>query len=942
MRLLDLADSLASVSEPHREGPVRLPFRVDLRDLSLWLQGGNPFAEHLEGHVGGTRSLEGLLARQVTTGSGGASFEVEDLHAVAKVSSLLIVLDGLDEVADIGERTRVVREVTSAVTRLRSIAASLQVVVTSRPAAFANSPAFPTERFQYCHLQSITQPLVIQYAERWIAARGLEPALADDVREVLADKLEEPHMRELARNPMQLAILLSLIHRRGPSLPDKRTALYDSYVHLFFDREAEKTDHVREHRDLLVDIHQYLGWRLQAEAETGKSLGSISSDRLREMLVRYLAHEERGPELVESIFHGLVERVVAIVSRVEGTYEFEVQPLREYFAARYLYDTAPYSPPGAERTGDKTDRFDALARNFYWLNVTRFYAGCYSKGELPSLVDRLELLAESEGFQETTHPRYLATMLLSDWVFAQQPRSMKNVVDLALEDLGVRRAAIGAGEPLTLPAQSGRDELVESCWQLLRTDPRSDRAAEVASTLRANSCDAQLDARFLDAIRSTKGKRRTRFFSHGEWTGSLSRLPLDAVESLLAERSEDRARLSSLMHACRFDVLEASETVTTYVADELLAGRLRAPLTGGPPSSPLEALGQALRIPLAMVDFYSGAGQRWLGAWQELSVPIAEGTASADLAAKCWATAAVLTDQLSRPPTDWTTSLAPWREFIEQFRDLWGDRRIELEFAAASAGIKSRKEKGAVGADLFDPAHNICDRARYARLLAGNSRWWGRQLDAAPRRGEALFVVSLFFAWASAGTLVSQLEMFNDWLANASAAEAEAVFWAVVAGSRMNVSLDRKRLTLDDSALPDVLHPRTVVTLARRAGPTVEAALYLKYLERYDGSDRRVLHFCSRMAWKLVNQDSMPWPTVLEVIRRAYASGAIVTPLRPGYRTGRAQVALPDDVARTVVKHSREYPLEIVAVAESRCRELMNDTIVPVEATARAQGWSWE
>ena len=85
---------------------------------------------------------------------------------------------------------------------------------------------------------------------------------------------------------------------------------------------------------------------------------------------------------INKLYAGMVERVVALVSRVEGTVEFEVQPLREYFAACHLYYTAPQSSPGKERPGSKPDRFDAISRNFYWLNVTRFYAGCYSKGEL--------------------------------------------------------------------------------------------------------------------------------------------------------------------------------------------------------------------------------------------------------------------------------------------------------------------------------------------------------------------------------------------------------------------------------------------------------------------------------------------------------------------------------------------------------------------------------
>ena len=203
-----------------------------------------------------------------------------------------------------------------------------------------------------------------------------------EVKRILEDKLGESHIRELAKNPMQLAILLSLIHTRGASLPDKRTALYDSYIDLFFSREAAKSSIVRDHRDLLIDIHRYLAWVLHSEAEQGRERGSISSERLQGLLTDYLRGEGQDPSLGMKLFTGMVERVVAVVSRVEGTYEFEVQPLREYFAARYLYDTAPYSPPGNEKRGTKPDRFDAIARNFYWLNVTRFYAGCFSKGEL--------------------------------------------------------------------------------------------------------------------------------------------------------------------------------------------------------------------------------------------------------------------------------------------------------------------------------------------------------------------------------------------------------------------------------------------------------------------------------------------------------------------------------------------------------------------------------
>ena len=86
---------------------------------------------------------------------------------------------------------------------------------------------------------------------------------------------------------MQLSILLFLIRTKGVSLPDKRTHLYDRYVDVFFDREAEKTEWVLKHRPELEGIHQALGWKLHAAAEVGgdgtipSMSWQISSTRIR-------------------------------------------------------------------------------------------------------------------------------------------------------------------------------------------------------------------------------------------------------------------------------------------------------------------------------------------------------------------------------------------------------------------------------------------------------------------------------------------------------------------------------------------------------------------------------------------------------------------------------------------------------------------------------------
>ena len=169
---------------------------------------------------------------------------------MVRASAILIVFDGLDEIADLTRRAAVTEELCRGVTRLTALALDLQCVVTSRPSVFAESPSFP-EDYLYLELRSITKAACQTYADKWIKAKGIVGRDASEIRKVLREKLAQPHLADLSRNPMQLAILLSLVHSRGSSLPEKRTALYDSYMDYFVSRESEKSSVVRDYRDLL-------------------------------------------------------------------------------------------------------------------------------------------------------------------------------------------------------------------------------------------------------------------------------------------------------------------------------------------------------------------------------------------------------------------------------------------------------------------------------------------------------------------------------------------------------------------------------------------------------------------------------------------------------------------------------------------------------------------
>lgn len=404
---------------------TRIPFKIDLRDVASWIEKKNPYKDSLPQDYfdkNWRNALESYLISHIFYHSKIENFESTDFLAIIQVSPVLFVFDGFDEIADMKLRQEVIDFINKGIQRLTSNAMSIQIIVTSRPAAFSGAVVFPVQNYPHFELTNVTPSIIDEYVGKWIKASRMQPRDASDLKRLVTDKLQMPHLRELAKSPMQLAIFITLLRTKGQSLPNKRTALFDSYISLFFDRESEKSRLVRDKRDLIIDIHQYLAWVLHSEAERYRKSGSIGLDDLKVRLRKYLSDEGHDPTVTDQLFDVMKERVCALVSRVQGTFEFEVQPLREYFCAKYLYTTAQNSTAGDVKPGTKPERLHAILRNPYWQNVVRFFAGCADAGELDMIIEELKGLQEDELLKYTHFPRILTSQLLSDYVFTQRPK----------------------------------------------------------------------------------------------------------------------------------------------------------------------------------------------------------------------------------------------------------------------------------------------------------------------------------------------------------------------------------------------------------------------------------------------------------------------------------------------------------------------------------------
>ncbi|MFB8033249.1 NACHT domain-containing protein [Streptomyces sp. NPDC056004] len=929
-RLLGLEEELEKFQSAHIASAIRLPFHVDLRDLSSWLRKENPFdVTSTETPPHWANTLESFLAAQVRHESGGIAFTPADLDSVTSTTPVLLMLDGLDEVPDLNDRRAVVNAVSEGINRIEFSCPSLLTVVTSRPSAFAKSPGFPKKSFTYWALTDLTLPLVLQYTDSWLRARDIPHKEAFERRRVLGEKLGHPHIADLARNPMQLAILLWLVDKKGLSLPDKRTALYNAYMDTFLDREADKSIIVRDERDLILELHGYLAWELHCQAELGKSRGSISEGKLKQLLKRYLNREGYTKvELVDQLFTGITQRVMVLTSRVENTFEFEVQPLREYFAARYLYSTAKVSPQGQERTGTRSDRFEALLRNPYWLNVSRFYAGFSDKGELANLADLLETLYEDSDFGLVTYPREVSATLLRDQVFAQKPRSAAKVFEMLVSE-----------ESLTLLRDTGLDKQNLS----FAADSGHDFGSRIKDRVEKSLTAGHPDLASAALLPLNCDLNEIRDWWLAKWSalkGGLQRkhwiLLAGAAEILPNLSDEQMAELNSAMPEDVIFWYLVTASGSDYIPKEgtdaykSLLYAYREGLSYAPiydVGSSILARSTRTTSPAflrALIGGYSATN-----AFRRPGVPEGNGVHRDTVLA----VQALL--QCKNPRKD----LDSWDQAHQNLRYvLGGECKRTLALALTGGLVRSGNVSRALGGELLAENLSPVYRARYARQRAGDQRWWEAQIREVQSADDAWFVAGALMMYAPRDVVAASLRLLDKHLREFSYNDIVSLT-NVAVNPRRRGQMDA--VNLDERAAARLSHQGAYLLSHREpmksAFPLLDSAS--KRAKDKEFSSLYAQRQIDILVRKAVQENGMGDSSRLKECVKAARKGTYSPPLRVQFL---GEMSVTSEGARNILSDRVDMEAMLVSRANDALTVHLNVEAKNLAGVADADGWFQE
>ena len=958
---------LSSVSDVHSRAPTRTPFRVDLRDFAAWVAGRHPYAKAGEVILPkeGQRSLESFLTMQIAWHSGGLNLTQHDLLDFLVRAHSVVVLDGFDEVAEIATRARVVEEICAAADRLDAQALSLQMIVTSRPAAFANSPGFPEEEWVHLELNDLKMPNIKAYKEKWSEAQDLTDGEKELLTVTLEEKLQQPHLRDLARNPMQLAILLQLMHVLGAALPDKRTALYEEYMKIFLNREVEKKQIAGDHRELILSIHGLLAWVLQVQAETGQGSGRITMEAMQTEVASYLRNEEHEPILAESLLKGTVERVGALVSRVQGTFEFEVQPLREFFAARHLHKTAPYSPPGSEKRGTRPDRFAALAISHYWTNVTRFFCGFYDVGELPSLVDGLIEVGESDKYRLITQPRRLALMLLSDYVFTQSPRSIRRVIEFIAKEPDFERLTgedSGLGQRgMYLPESAGGKALFEVCKKKLQEENDPKMRGVLRQMMARNGNRKTLMGICLAS--DNENGANANIFTEVKDFGLVAEFSPDKIAALSDGNLQMQIRW--LVDANLNDHIVNDANLYKHVQSELFDSKFVYPVHRSfryKPSNSLEVLSHLLH-PLVLCEYFRippehmvRFGHRDFFRRNFLN---REASDYVDKSHGPFEKFVHYVDGLMDiSPEVWRSELEPWEKLVDRgFQEAPGGRLFSLISLISTAvscvwtKLEDERERQ-VEVDLqkclaedsvqgswddcgFTPTAGLVRRLSFSKSRGGDLSWWHTRLRVSDGE-EQLILLAALVCWGQGDVIRSLSKELGDTL-DVLNEDEWSWFWYLASLTMSVAGMQMEKLDDNWFSENDELNERLAVVLTRRLSDNSNRReVARKCFHGYRGGDHRILQRAAE--WELLpeSNDDIDWEFAMRLSAQARENS--VEFLFPnGHK--RHQVEVPINIAKQVLEECGNHNWQFVSLCGRSLGSFVAQNAKRVSTVAEEQKW---
>lgn len=282
-----------------------------------------------------------------------------------KRNQCLILLDGLDEIADEHERQAVSQWVDLQMRDYPEVA----FILTSRPLGYQGAQL--QQSVAVLEVRPFTLKQVRTFIENWYLETEIRSQLKDDLgaREEAkqqADDLvkrirDSAPLTAMAVNPLLLT-MIATVHRRGSALPGKRVELYKEICQVLLDRRQR----AKRIPDKLTAAQKQSVLQVLALELMKQETRSFTLPDVRSLVQSRLVLVARDDTEADSFLKQIREVSGLLVAKEEGIYEFAHLSFQEYLAAFEL-----------QESNQEAVLIDALCNPdqlSWWAETARLYA----------------------------------------------------------------------------------------------------------------------------------------------------------------------------------------------------------------------------------------------------------------------------------------------------------------------------------------------------------------------------------------------------------------------------------------------------------------------------------------------------------------------------------------------------------------------------------------
>ncbi len=378
-----------SKSEEYKPNELPLPLFVPLAS----------FARHRRNLTGSAPAHERTLAYFISHHliSKQADFDLSIDFFVQLLKDgrdVLLLLDGLDEVANENERA----EVRQSVEELVHGRKALRVVVTCRTIAYRSGRTALGADFRGIAVQPLNfdQHIVPMVRQAYACIYPLDAALRTERANDLLEGIQGLETQRRARlgeqaeafvdSPLMVRLLL-IVHFNNRRLPDERADLFDKAINTLlqvdYSPDVSVGNHLAENWKRYRDMAQQLAFHLHQQ-------GRDQGREIEEPALKAALRQDRAFEPYIDDFLSQASQRGSVLEERNGAYRFIHLALQEFLVARYLREVI-----GAEGRTEILAFLDGRLDDPWWREPILLLVGYMAANAAQSARDFLSALARA-------------------------------------------------------------------------------------------------------------------------------------------------------------------------------------------------------------------------------------------------------------------------------------------------------------------------------------------------------------------------------------------------------------------------------------------------------------------------------------------------------------------------------------------------------------------